>query len=155
MKHVEEIMTETVPWELVAGLNGKINGGFEFDIEKLFIHLIKLYGLEEKAKRGEVEKAITIDRVELDSKVANVYFGFKLPNKDSVCSIREQHLFMKLIIFRVANGASLFRLYLRRTIVKMKNSLTMSSRLSGPTRLGSVRPEVNLQSRSHTLVLDN
>jgi hypothetical protein len=42
----EEIMTETVPWELVDGSKGNINGGFSFDIEKLFIHLIKSYGLE-------------------------------------------------------------------------------------------------------------
>jgi hypothetical protein len=48
MKFAEEIMTETVPWELVAGSNGNINGGFAFDIKKLFIHLIKSYGLEEK-----------------------------------------------------------------------------------------------------------
>jgi hypothetical protein len=46
MKCAEEIMTEIVPWELVAGSNGKINGGFLFDIEKLFIHLIKSYRLE-------------------------------------------------------------------------------------------------------------
>jgi hypothetical protein len=41
MKCADEITTETVPWELVAGSNGNINGGFSFDIEKLFIHLIK------------------------------------------------------------------------------------------------------------------
>jgi hypothetical protein len=61
MTCAEEIMTETVPWELVDGSKGNINGGFSFDIEKLFIHLIKSYGLEEKAKNGEVEIAITID----------------------------------------------------------------------------------------------
>jgi hypothetical protein len=60
MKCAEEIDTETVPWELVPGSNEKINGGFAVDIENLFIHLIKSYGLEEKAKNSEVEIAITI-----------------------------------------------------------------------------------------------
>jgi hypothetical protein len=54
MKYAEEIMTETVPWELVAGSNENINGGFSFEIDKMFIHLITSYGLEEKAKNGEV-----------------------------------------------------------------------------------------------------
>jgi hypothetical protein len=94
MKCAEEIMTETVPWELVAGSNGNINGGFAFDIEKLFIHLIKSNGLEDKAKNGEVEIAITIDGAKLDSKVAHVSFGFKLTDKDSVCLIAEQNIFM-------------------------------------------------------------
>jgi hypothetical protein len=86
-------MTETVPWELVASSNGNINGGFSFDIEKRCIHLIKSYGMEDKAKNGEVEIAITIDGAKLDSKVAHVSFGFKLTDKDSVCPIAEQNIF--------------------------------------------------------------
>jgi hypothetical protein len=86
-------MTETVPWELVAGSNGNINGGFSFDIEKLFIQLIKSYGLEEKAKKGEVKISITIDGDKLDSKVSHVSFGFKLTDKDSVCPFAEQNIF--------------------------------------------------------------
>jgi hypothetical protein len=96
MKCAEEIMTETVPWELVPGSNGNINYGFSFYIEKLFIHLIKSYGLEEKAKNGEVEITITIDGAKLDSKVAHVSFGFKLTNKDYVCPIAEQNMFYEL-----------------------------------------------------------
>jgi hypothetical protein len=61
MKCAGEIMTEYVPKEFVAGSNGNINGDFSFDIGKLFIHLIKSYGLEEKSKNGEVEIVITID----------------------------------------------------------------------------------------------
>jgi hypothetical protein len=96
MKCAEEIMTETVPWELFAGSNGDKNGGFSFDIEKLFIHLIKSYGLEDKAKNGKVEIAIKIDGAKLDSKVAHVSFGFKLTDNDSVCPIAEQHIFYEL-----------------------------------------------------------
>jgi hypothetical protein len=87
MKGAEEIMTETVSWELVASSNGNINGGFAFDIDKLPIHLIKSYGLEEKSNNGEVEIAMTIDGAQLDSKVAHVSFGFKLTDKDSACPI--------------------------------------------------------------------
>jgi hypothetical protein len=96
MKCAEEITTETVPWELVAGSNRKINGGFEFDIKKLFIHLSISYGPEEKAKMGEVEIAITIDGGKLDSKVAHVSFGFKLTNNYSVFPIVEQHAFNEM-----------------------------------------------------------
>jgi hypothetical protein len=101
MECAEEITTETVQWELVAGSNGNINGGFAFDIEKLRIHLIKSYGLEEKSKNGEVEIAITIDGAKLDSKVAHVAhvaFGFKLTDKDSVCPIAEQNIFYEFAI---------------------------------------------------------
>jgi hypothetical protein len=94
MTCAEEIMTETVPWELVEGSKGEINGGFSFDIEKLFTHLIKSYGLEEKAKNGEVEIAIKIDGAKVDSKVAHVSLGFKLTDKDSVCPIAEQIFFV-------------------------------------------------------------
>jgi hypothetical protein len=93
MKCAEEIMTETVPWELVAGSNRKINGGFAFNIEKLFIHLIKSYGLEDI---GEVEIAITIGGAKVDLKVAHVSFGFKLTNRDSVCPIAKQNMFYEL-----------------------------------------------------------
>jgi hypothetical protein len=96
MKCAEEIMTETVPWELVAGSNGNINGGFSFDIDKLFIHLIKSYGMEGKANNGEVEIAITIYGAKLDSKFAHVSFGFKLTDKYSLCPIAEQILFYEL-----------------------------------------------------------
>jgi hypothetical protein len=89
-------MTETVPWELVAGSKGNINGGFAFDIDKLLIHLIKSYGLEEKENNGEVEIAITIDGAKLDAKVAHVSFGFKLTDKDFVCQIAEQNMFYEL-----------------------------------------------------------
>jgi hypothetical protein len=96
MTCAEKIMTETVPWELVDGSKENINGGFSFDIEKLFIHLIKSYGLEEKSKNGEVEIAITIDGAKLDSKVAHVSFGFKLTDKDYVCPIAEKNIFYEL-----------------------------------------------------------
>jgi hypothetical protein len=96
MKCTEEIMTETVSWELVADSNGNINCGFSFDIEKLFIHLIKSYGLEEKAKNGEIEMAIKIDGAKLDSKVFHVSLGFNLTEKDSVCPIAEQNMFYEL-----------------------------------------------------------
>jgi hypothetical protein len=96
MTRAKEIMTETVPWELVDGSKENINGGFSFDIEKLFIHLIKSYGLEEKSKNRKVEIAIAIDGAKLDSKVSHVSFSFKLTNKDYVCPIAEQNIFYEL-----------------------------------------------------------
>jgi hypothetical protein len=81
MKCTEEIMTETVRLELVAGLNGNINGGFAFDIEKIVICLIKSYGLEGKTKSGKVEIWITID-------------SFKPTDKDFMCPIAEQSMFL-------------------------------------------------------------
>jgi hypothetical protein len=124
-------MTETVLWELVASSNCNINGGFSFDTEKLFIHIIKSYGLEDKAKNSEVDIGRTIDGAKLDSKVAHVSFGFKLTDKDSVCPIAEKNIFLNYRISRVTNGGTPLRPFSKRKIKKhMKNTLAMSFLLS-------------------------
>jgi hypothetical protein len=81
IKCVEEITTETVPCELVAGSNGNIKGGFEFDIEKLFIHLITSYALGEKAKNGEVEIAIKYMEINYTPKLPIFPSASNLPTR--------------------------------------------------------------------------
>jgi hypothetical protein len=64
----EHTMNAKVPRKIVQGSKGNINNCFEFDNKALFIHLVKSFGLEEKAKRGELEMVITIDGVKLYAK---------------------------------------------------------------------------------------
>jgi hypothetical protein len=87
MDVAEKMMTKKFPWKIVEGSKGHIHDGFEFDSKALFIHLVRSFGLEEQAKRGELEMAITINGAKLDAKINHVMWGFKLTDINSRCPL--------------------------------------------------------------------
>jgi hypothetical protein len=95
MDLAEHMMTVKVPWKIVQGSKGQIHDGFEFDNKSLFIHLVKSFGLEEKAKRGELEMAITIAGAKLDAKINHISWGFKLTDVDSRCPVTNKLIYSK------------------------------------------------------------
>jgi hypothetical protein len=96
MEVAEEMMVLKVPWKIIQGSKGQIHDGFSFDTKALFIHLVKSFGLEGKAKQGELEMAITIDGAKLDAKINHVTWGFKLTDKDSRCPITGMLIYSEL-----------------------------------------------------------
>jgi hypothetical protein len=96
MEVSEEMMALKVPWKIIQGSKGHIHDGFSFDTKALFIHLVKSFGLEGKAKQDELEMAITIDCVKLDAKINHVTWGFKLTDKDSRCPITVMLIYSEL-----------------------------------------------------------
>jgi hypothetical protein len=56
--------------------------GISFDVEALFIHVIDMFGLAEKA--GTVEIAIIIYGTKFDGKLCHVIIGFKIVDVSAV-----------------------------------------------------------------------
>jgi hypothetical protein len=54
MEVAEEMMALKVPWKIIQGSTGQIHDSFSFDTQALFIHLVTNFGLEGKAKKGEL-----------------------------------------------------------------------------------------------------
>jgi hypothetical protein len=96
MNVAKKTMTTKVPWKIVQGSKGQIHGGFEFDTRTLFIHLVRSFGLEEQAKRGELEMAITIDGAKIDAKINHVTWGLNLTDINSRCPIRGKLIYSAL-----------------------------------------------------------
>jgi hypothetical protein len=92
----EKMMSTKVPWKIVEGSKVQIHDGLEFDTKALFIHLIRSFGLEEQAKRGELEMEFTIDGAKLDAKINHVMWGFKLTYINSRCPIRGKLIYSEL-----------------------------------------------------------
>jgi hypothetical protein len=85
MDVAEKMMKTKVPWGNFEGSKVQIHYGFKTDTSTLFIHLVRCFGFEEQAKRGELEMAITIDGAKLDAKIHHVIWGFKLTDISSRC----------------------------------------------------------------------
>jgi hypothetical protein len=96
MEVVKQLMIQKFPCRIIQGSKGQIHDGFDMDNKALFIHLLQSFGLEEKAKRGEGEIAITIDGSKIDAKVNHITFGFKLTDKASRCPITGKLIFSEL-----------------------------------------------------------
>jgi hypothetical protein len=62
----------------------KVVDGIKFDIEQLFIYIIKHFSLEQKVHTGTVEIGITVDGAELEPNAHHVTIGFKLCDKYSI-----------------------------------------------------------------------
>jgi hypothetical protein len=77
-------------------INNKVVDGVRFDVEHLFHHLVTLFGLAEKAKRGKVEFAITRDGAPPDDLIGYLTIGFEIMDKDAVCPIRGKNIFHQL-----------------------------------------------------------
>jgi hypothetical protein len=90
------MMALKVPWEIIQGSKCQIHDGLSLDTKALFIHLVKSFGLEGKAKQGELEMAITIDGTKLDAKINHVTWGFKLTYRDSLCPITGMLIYSEL-----------------------------------------------------------
>jgi hypothetical protein len=50
MEVAEQLMIQKVPYRIIKGSKGQIHDGFEMEIEALLIHVIHIFGLEEKTK---------------------------------------------------------------------------------------------------------
>jgi hypothetical protein len=60
---------------------GKLVEGVKFDTKKLFAYLVRHLKLDEYAKSGSVEMAITVDAAQLDDNANHVKIGFKIVDK--------------------------------------------------------------------------
>jgi hypothetical protein len=93
MEVAEEKMVLKFPWKIIQGYKVHIHDGFSFYTKALFIHLVKSFRLERKAKQGELEMAITIDGAKLDAKINHVTWGFKTHRqRQSLSNHRYAHI---------------------------------------------------------------
>jgi hypothetical protein len=126
MEVAEHLMIQKVPYTIIKGSKGQIHDDFEMDIKALFIHLICSFVLEEKAKGGECEIAITIDGAKRDTKINHIIFGFKITNTASRCPITG-----KLIFSLLKNMLSDEWSYPATTLFEDDSSATYETHFSG------------------------
>jgi hypothetical protein len=81
-RDIEKTMSCEIPMtELKEMREGKLVEGVKFDTKKPFAYLVRHFGLDEYAKNGSVEMAITVDDTQLDDNATHVTIGFKILDK--------------------------------------------------------------------------
>jgi hypothetical protein len=90
-------MSSEIPMtEVKETREGKLIEGVKFDIQKLCTYLVHHFGLDEFAKNGSIEMAITVDAAQLDDNVTRVTIGFKIVDKKARDPITKKLIYSEL-----------------------------------------------------------
>jgi hypothetical protein len=84
-RKVESNMLQIIPMTVIEEVHDtNLVDGVSFDVEALFIHVIKAFGLSEKAQSTNVEIAITIDGAKIEGQLCHATIGFKIVDVSAV-----------------------------------------------------------------------
>jgi hypothetical protein len=78
-------MLDIIPMTVIEEVHDKhLMDGILFDVNALFIHVIDMFGLAEKAMTGTIEIAFIIDGAKFEGKLYHVTIGFKVVDVSAI-----------------------------------------------------------------------